>query len=233
MKATNKLFTLHTVPASIWTLKDICILLSLIIFTTIFSYIGLRILLGDTKYAFNLARCMGSILIMLIPILYGKTSYGYNLNALGLTRSNNSLLMLITLGITFALSYHFTVRYVLFEMKFTSPQNANLFYRFISPLLSLGGFASAVLAPISEEILIRGVVYNYLRSLLGNIIGLIVQALIFSMLHYGKTYSSAYFLIDPFLIGIILGTLYMITNSLLPSIICHSIINYLGLMTTS
>ena len=49
-------------------------------------------------------------------------------------------------------------------------------YLILAPI-SINGFATLVLTPISEEVLDRGFIYGYLRRKLGIVFGLILQAL--------------------------------------------------------
>lgn len=89
-----------------------------------------------------------------------------------------------------------------------------------------------VAAPIVEEIVLRGVVYNRIESTAGNRAAIIGSALLFGLMHImagGATLAAG-----AFIMGLILGYIYAKTNSLWVCIIAHSAANlpdiYLYLM---
>ncbi len=88
----------------------------------------------------------------------------------------------------------------------------------------LGILAGVILAPITEEIIFRGVV---LRSMLKMRwhpwVAIPISALLFSIMH-GTTYQT----IDIFPFGIIVGWLYWRTKSLLPGIVIHIANNFIA-----
>ena len=88
----------------------------------------------------------------------------------------------------------------------------------------LGILAGVILAPITEEIIFRGVV---LRSMLKMRwhpwVAIPLSALIFSFIH-GTTYQT----IDILPFGIIVGWLYWRTKSLLPGIVIHIVNNFIA-----
>ena len=88
----------------------------------------------------------------------------------------------------------------------------------------LGILACVILAPITEEIIFRGVV---LRSMLKMRwhpwVAIPISALIFSFIH-GTTYQT----IDILPFGIIVGWLYWRTKSLLPGIVIHIVNNFIA-----
>ncbi len=74
--------------------------------------------------------------------------------------------------------------------------------------------------PIIEEIFFRGVIFPTLREVMGIKIGLVLQAVIFAIIH-GEI--NAWFPI--FVSGLVLAYVYYRTRSILPSIIIHSFQN--------
>ena len=95
------------------------------------------------------------------------------------------------------------------------------------------GFASTVLVPLSEEVLHRGFLYAYLRTVLGKWPALVLQAVMFTALHLrlaDPSWSYGIHLADVFLLGLAFGFLYEHTESLYPSIVCHGTINYLAIL---
>ena len=113
------------------------------------------------------------------------------------------------------------------------PSKATPYLDFLLLPISIGGFLMVVWAPISEEILFRGFLFGYLRTKIGVPIGLVVQALLFALMHTsaynysGNIGGGLFALFQLFLLGIFCGFLYQRTSTLHPSIICHAAYNYL------
>lgn len=72
----------------------------------------------------------------------------------------------------------------------------------------------AIITPIKEEIMYRGILYRFLKKKHGFIIGIIVSSIIFGFLHAG-------FPITAIIMGMMLVLLYQKTHSIIPSIILH------------
>ena len=82
--------------------------------------------------------------------------------------------------------------------------------------VALGFVAIAVVTPISEEVLFRGLIQPKLEQIIGPTEALIVQAAIFSALHL-----SPVILVTHFIMGLAFGWIRRRTGSLLPSILLH------------
>ncbi|MGG5461284.1 CPBP family intramembrane glutamic endopeptidase [Clostridium sp. B9] len=82
-----------------------------------------------------------------------------------------------------------------------------------------------VLVPIYEEIVYRGIIFGYLKKNYNIILALVVQALVFSIMHLNLVQS-----IYTFLLGVVLGLIYMYTESIYGNIIMHMIFNLLGVV---
>lgn len=84
-------------------------------------------------------------------------------------------------------------------------------------------FVIVVFAPIFEEIFFRGVIFGYLKKNYNIVLAIILQALVFGILH-GNIVQGIY----AFILGVILALIYYYTNSLYSSIVFHLIFNLLG-----
>jgi len=93
--------------------------------------------------------------------------------------------------------------------------NARSFREFMAPF-----FIGAVLAPVSEELYYRRLSYPVFKKHWGVVIGLLVSAIFFAVLHF----QTVWF-VEIVLVAMVLGLLYEKTGSLLPSIIAHSMVN--------
>jgi len=78
----------------------------------------------------------------------------------------------------------------------------------------------AILAPIIEEVIYRGIFLEYLSQRYGNVKALVLSSGIFAIVHFNLHQS-----VNAFLLGLILGIIYLRTKSLLHSIIVHMINN--------
>lgn len=94
-----------------------------------------------------------------------------------------------------------------------------------APVISL--FQVCILAPIIEEILMRGYLLNGLSISYGSIIALLMSSLMFALLHFNmvQTFSA-------FVCGLVLGMLYLQTGSILCCILTHTGYNLISYITT-
>ena len=89
----------------------------------------------------------------------------------------------------------------------------------------LGGVSLVLIIPIFEEIIFRGAIFGTLKRHMPVIIALIVQGVIFSIMH-GNIIQSIY----TFPLGVILGLAFIYGDSILADIMCHMLFNLLGVI---
>lgn len=94
--------------------------------------------------------------------------------------------------------------------------NNNLFFNF---------FLIIIVAPIIEEIVFRGLFYKTLKNFLPFVQASIISSLIFAIIH-----ENILSLTILFLLSLYLTWIYERTNSILYSILTHSIFNFLNLL---
>lgn len=86
----------------------------------------------------------------------------------------------------------------------------------------LRGFISAViLAPICEEFIFRGLLFNVIKNKLGFHAGVWISAMLFASIHFYGMQD----LIAVGFFGVVMAYLYRYTNSLIPCIVCHALFN--------
>jgi membrane protease YdiL (CAAX protease family) len=156
-----------------------------------------------------------------------------SLKDIGLSLSEGKLKVPILVAICLGSAYSLTM-YALFPSPFpiSGFDRLDRSDRILSIILfpvSLGGVGRVVIGPLFEEIFFRGLVYGRLRSNIGYIAGLIIQATAFALLHQFPQYSSFRFL-NAILVGLFLGVLYEWSENLYPSIVCHATLNYLSVI---
>ncbi|HDR4909319.1 lysostaphin resistance A-like protein [Bacillus cereus group sp. MYBK249-1] len=79
-------------------------------------------------------------------------------------------------------------------------------------------FSVAVITPIKEEMVYRGILYRFLEKKYSFIIGIVISSAIFGFLHGG-------FPITAMIMGMVFVILFKKTQSILPSIVLHIIWN--------
>lgn len=84
----------------------------------------------------------------------------------------------------------------------------------------------AVLAPILEEILFRGII---MKAMLNNGMDP-MKAIFFSALIFGAIHGYPWQFLGAFLLGLVLGLVYLKTKSLLTSILLHAFNNFIAAM---
>lgn len=160
---------------------------------------------------------------LFLHILIGKT--GYRIGLL-----ENISLVNIILAVGCAILFYLLLDKCLdpvFERLF--PASEQSYQKTITglskaPVISL--LQICILAPIIEEILMRGFILNGLSLSYGKVIGLLVSALLFALLHFNMVQT-----LSAFICGIVLGLLYMNTNSILCCILAHCGYNLISYVT--
>lgn len=92
---------------------------------------------------------------------------------------------------------------------------------FSSPLLAI--LAVGIFAPIAEEILFRGAIFNLIKDNIGKYAALIISSILFALIHL-NIYQASYTIF----IGLFLGIILMKTGSLWLAIIFHIVYNVFG-----
>jgi membrane protease YdiL (CAAX protease family) len=85
-----------------------------------------------------------------------------------------------------------------------------------------------VVAPLAEELLFRGLLYQALRERLGWILAIPIQATVFGVLHMFNPATSATVVV----IGVLLGLFYQWRKTLVSPIILHALVNVVAVVAT-
>ncbi len=86
-----------------------------------------------------------------------------------------------------------------------------------------GLISAVILAPICEEFIFRGLLYNTIKNRLGVHAGVWISAIIFTAVHFYGVQG----LLGVGFFGVLMGYLYRYTNALLPCILCHALFSLL------
>ncbi len=125
---------------------------------------------------------------------------------------------------------HIIYMLVIFAMGITPPENAltELLEKPNLLLLLANILLIAVVAPIIEETLFRGILFAGLRNYFGIWTAIIISAAVFSLLHF-----ELVGFVPRFALGIGLGYLYVKSGSIYPSMGLHSLNNLLAVLVIS
>jgi uncharacterized protein len=88
--------------------------------------------------------------------------------------------------------------------------------------------AFAIMAPIVEELVFRGLLYGWIESRWGSMVALVVSSLAFAGAHYEPAHII---LVLP--LGFLFGWLRRRTNSLLPSLVSHIVNNGFAVLSAA
>jgi membrane protease YdiL (CAAX protease family) len=97
-------------------------------------------------------------------------------------------------------------------------------FELLSDTVGRGGWAvllTVVLAPVLEEVLFRGLILEPVRQKWGAAIGIVISAVIFGLAHTPILPQ----MVNALVMGIVLGYIYVLTDSLVPVIIIHAVNN--------
>lgn len=83
------------------------------------------------------------------------------------------------------------------------------------------------IGPLLEEVVFRGFMFTWLRQKLGIAAGLILQALIFALIH-----QHAAAVLPLFSLALLLGLVYVYTRRLMPCVWAHALFNIVSLLVT-
>jgi uncharacterized protein len=100
-----------------------------------------------------------------------------------------------------------------------------------SPIALFGSLMSiVVLAPLTEELLFRGLLFNFIRNRFGSKAGVIFSAILFAIFHYSHSQGlgNISLILSLTFFGAMLAIFYLMTSSLIYPILLHAIFNLLS-----
>ncbi|MHC4777394.1 MAG: CPBP family glutamic-type intramembrane protease [Planctomycetota bacterium] len=127
------------------------------------------------------------------------------------------------------LAIFFFIQYQMFQETFIYSSEGKLhdlyieLFRLSETPLPLVVLAVAVVPPLCEEFVFRGVLLGSLKKLMGTSAAVLVSAVLFSLLHI----SIVEVLLPTFILGLLLGAVTVMSRSILPSVAIHLMNNLL------
>ena len=196
---------------------------------------ALRLIGADGLFATLLAT---NAVFVLIPIIRVKLIRREPLSEIGFRADRPLRLIGIGIAVGFVSLVVNTIVGSLFEQYGIVPDQAARLPLFQGDYLGQALFivGAAVLAPIGEEVLFRGYVFNAIRQSFqtrgwGIPLAYAVSALLFAGVHSFEVSQGLFGLLVPlFFIGLLLAWAMHYTQSLIPGIIAHAINNGVALI---
>jgi uncharacterized protein len=157
---------------------------------------------------------------VLIALRAGATSFREALSRLGLRRFRRSALLWMGAAIGIYILFA-----SLYAIAFGKPHQKDIANNFGTVPIKIA--LLVILAPISEEVCFRGMLFGGLRERLPRISAALLSGLIFGALHAVSGVSA----VPPLIIfGFLLALLYERTGSIVPGIILHMLNNSVALL---
>jgi len=96
----------------------------------------------------------------------------------------------------------------------------------VSPIILI--VTVAIVAPIYEEIIFRGIILKGMAKKMNPTVAIVISALFFALVHFNIPQG-----INAFLLGLVIGTIYLKTESIYLSIFAHFVNNLLAITVSS
>lgn len=178
---------------------------------------------GEYLNLLNLSGILAYVILFIIVLalvkVYSKSGIKNAIKIRKFEAKKVALIFVLAVGFYLLMGSIGNIAFYGFKMNTVGVINMNI-HMAVTPL---GIISIALISPIVEELLFRGVLFNYLRKSTTNTI----FAIILSSLTCGLCYSNLQGLILGFILGVFLALIYMYTNSIWGNILCHSIFNIL------
>ncbi|MCB2357319.1 CPBP family intramembrane glutamic endopeptidase [Clostridium estertheticum] len=159
-------------------------------------------------------------IITLFLILYSKISYDMPRKQ-SLDKKKFIYVAIIIIG--YRLAYNNSLFYLVDNIPMPNFIIHAFEKLFISPIIMI--LSSAVIAPIYEEVIFRGILLKGMANKINSNLALIISALIFALLHMNIPQG-----INAFLLGLIIGAIYLSSNSIYLCIFAHFINNSVAII---
>ena len=187
---------------------------------------------GIDKFYLYLSFFLGQGVIVIPPIYYLKSKKrpilnSFRLNSISIKTFKSSFIFSLGVIIIFD-----TFDRILHQLVPTPDYIIDL-GNIMQPESTLGFvflfLAVVIMAPIGEEIVFRGFLQKFLEEYWKDITrAVLVTSLFFAMIHFNPFWT-----VQIYLLGVILGFLSWKTNSIVPSIVLHSMNNGIAFILTA
>jgi membrane protease YdiL (CAAX protease family) len=211
-----------------WSLKDCCIALSVVaIFRAAFHVLGLMEL-NDLIYTVGLAFWILMFSWMfLFPMWIARKRGVLRWPKVGRVLKESGLAIPLVICLLLAESLILTILSTVtgssveagsvFSGLRSAPNDSRL-YLFLVPMFTIG--------PVAEELLFRGLLYNALRRRMAPLVAVVLQSLVFVLIHYHMPETNVMYLLAIFISGIVLAGVYEWRKTIWSPIALHIFKNF-------
>lgn len=162
------------------------------------------------------------VIIVLLKCVSNKSNEQKHKNHLNLRSFVYAALMIIAFRVLFDNSL------TLWVSKISMPEFINQAFEelAVSPIILI--LSVVVVAPIYEEIIFRGILLKGMTKKINPTIALVISALFFALVHMNIPQG-----VNAFLLGLVIGFIYLRTGSIYLSIFAHFVNNFMALTLSS
>ncbi len=187
-------------------------------------------IIGNPLYAGVLMGFIMAVIFTTVVYLFCIKRYNLSWKDIGIRKLSWKDLLWTFVAVIFLILVSVAVLMIMEKVgisfensKTETVQNDKSIYSFCIAVIG-----AAVISPIYEEILYRGVFYTFFRYMYGMWGGILISSIIFTVVHI-PTYNT---LPVNFLSGVVFALLYEKTNSILSAMIAHALFNFIAVLLT-
>nr|EEK69360.1 CAAX amino terminal protease [Bacillus wiedmannii] len=235
LKETRSRGMVYMIFKSMWGWKEILYLFVFVFFIvpvtveSLFYDYALKVI-GNALYAGVLMGFIMAVIFTTVVYLFCIKRYKLSWKDIGIRKLSWRDFLWTVVALIFLIIVSITVLMIMEKMgisfensKTETVQNDKSIYAFCIAVIG-----AAVISPIYEEVLYRGVFYTFFRDRYGISGGVLISSIIFTVVHI-PTYNT---LPVNFLSGVVFAWLYEKTNSILSAMIAHALFNFIAVLLT-
>ncbi|EEL83744.1 CAAX amino terminal protease [Bacillus cereus AH1271] len=234
-KETQSRGMVYMILKSMWGWKEILYLFMFVFIIvpvtveSLFYDYALEII-GNALYAGVLMGFIMAVIFTTVVYLFCIKRYKLSWKDIGIRKLSWRDFLWTVVALIFLIIVSIAVLMIMEKMgisfensKTETVQNDKSIYAFCIAVIG-----AAVISPIYEEVLYRGVFYTFFRDRYGIWGGVLISSIIFTVVHI-PTYNT---LPVNFLSGVVFAWLYEKTNSILSAMIAHALFNFIAVILT-
>lgn len=235
LKETRSRGMVYIILKSMWGWKEILYLFVFVFIIvpvtveSLFYDYALKII-GNSLYAGVLMGFIMAVIFTTVVYLFCIKRYKLSWRDIGIRKLSWKDFLWTFGAVIFLIVVSIAVLMIMEKMgisfensKTETVQNDKSIYSFCIAVIG-----AAVISPIYEEILYRGVFYTFFRDKYGIWGGVLISSIIFTVVHI-PTYNT---LPVNFFSGVVFAWLYEKTNSILSAMIAHALFNFIAVLLT-
>lgn len=235
LKETESRGMVYMILKSMWGWKEILYLFMFVFIIvpvtveSLFYDYALKVI-GNALYAGVLMGFIMAVIFTTVVYLFCIKRYKLSWKDIGIRKLSWRDFLWTVVALIFLIIVSIAVLMIMEKMgisfensKTETVQNDKSIYAFCIAVIG-----AAVISPIYEEVLYRGVFYTFFRDRYGIWGGVLISSIIFTVVHI-PTYNT---LPVNFLSGVVFAWLYEKTNSILSAMTAHALFNFIAVLLT-